>query len=373
MSSMSTPGESIAYRVIIVSVLGPVLAIPLCAIRVYTKLRILRNTGYDDYAIFFATLLALAYSITTIYQTSNGLGKHIADVTPRQFHNLMKIGGIAGQMLYNMATMFIKVSLCFFYLRFSISRAFHIAIYILMAISVIYSILSGFGFAWTCNPKEKYWDFTIMSGSCIDFNAFFLSNACINAATDFVLLVMPLFIIKNLTLPARRKLGVALLLMTGSFVFVVSLIRTEAIVRGMREVATDATWGMVLNFIWMFVHHTLYLINAIANISSLVEMWLGIICTCIPTLHTFIKNRRAARSTQDNANMPGHGMPEHQWIGLEDTPEKASDAKRSPRVDILDSKSHGSNSSATQSILYAETALPSLSHANTRSTTDLPV
>lgn len=119
-------------------------------------------------------------------------------------------------MLSVMAIMFTKVSLCFFYLRFSISRGFHIAIYTLMAVSIIYSILSGFGFAWTCNPKEKYWDYTIVGGSCINFNAFFLSNACINAATDLVLLIMPLFIIKDLSLPARRKFGVALLLMTGS-------------------------------------------------------------------------------------------------------------------------------------------------------------
>lgn len=40
--------ESIAYRVIIVSVLGPVVAIPLCVLRLYTKRYILRNTGYDD-------------------------------------------------------------------------------------------------------------------------------------------------------------------------------------------------------------------------------------------------------------------------------------------------------------------------------------
>lgn len=48
MSSTSTAGESIAYRVIIPSVLGPVVALPLCGIRMYTKLYILRNTGYDD-------------------------------------------------------------------------------------------------------------------------------------------------------------------------------------------------------------------------------------------------------------------------------------------------------------------------------------
>lgn len=127
-----------------------------------------------------------------------------------------QIGDIAGPIFYNISTLFIKVSLCFFYLRFSFSRAFHVAVYALMAISIIYSLLAAFGFAWLCNPKEKYWDFSIKTGSCLNLNAFFLSTACINAATDLALLVLPLFIIKDLTLPTRRKIGVAMLLMTGS-------------------------------------------------------------------------------------------------------------------------------------------------------------
>jgi len=48
MSADKSSGESIAYRVIIASVLGPVIAIPLCIVRLYTKRYILRNTGYDD-------------------------------------------------------------------------------------------------------------------------------------------------------------------------------------------------------------------------------------------------------------------------------------------------------------------------------------
>lgn len=40
--------ESIAHRVIIISVLGAVIGIPLCLIRLYTKRRILRNFGWDD-------------------------------------------------------------------------------------------------------------------------------------------------------------------------------------------------------------------------------------------------------------------------------------------------------------------------------------
>ncbi|EUC46078.1 hypothetical protein COCMIDRAFT_93891 [Bipolaris oryzae ATCC 44560] len=355
--SSSTAGESIAYRVIIPSVLGPVVALPLCGIRMYTKLYILRNTGHDDYAIALATILALGFSITTCYQTTNGLGKHIGDVSPYQFHQLMKIGDIAGPIFYNLSTLCIKTSLCLFYLRFSVSRGFHTVIYALLAVCVIYSSLAAFGFAWVCQPKERYWDFSITSGSCVDLDALFLANACINAATDFVLLVLPLFIIKDLTLPRRRKIGVALLLMTGSFVLVVSLIRVEAVVRGMGKIAKDGTWAMVTNFIWI-----------------LVEMWMGVICTCLPTLHTFVKNRWAARCAKLVAKNNGNAMPEHQWIGLQDTPERPSSASKPVAVvNFLDSKSHGSDSSMARTIVCEEASLPPASHSNTRSTEVLAV
>lgn len=40
--------ESIAHRVIIVSVLGAVIALPICLVRLYTKRYILRNLDWDD-------------------------------------------------------------------------------------------------------------------------------------------------------------------------------------------------------------------------------------------------------------------------------------------------------------------------------------
>jgi hypothetical protein len=150
---------------------------------------------------------------------------------------------------------------------------------------------------------------------------------------------------------------------------VVSLIRTEAVVRAMGQVAKDGTWGMVTNFIWMSVHHSQQLIPLLTMI-SLVELWLGITCTCLPTLHTFVKRQWAARCAKINANKRGDGMPEHQWIGLEETPEKpSSGAKSIPVVKILDSKSHGSDSSMARTIVCEEDSLPPASQSKTRSTT----
>jgi len=44
--------ESIAYRVIIVAVIGPLLTIPICALRLYTKRNFLRAVGLDDCGSF---------------------------------------------------------------------------------------------------------------------------------------------------------------------------------------------------------------------------------------------------------------------------------------------------------------------------------
>lgn len=50
--SLATPNyvnpESIAHRVIVVSILGAVITIPICSMRIYTKRTILKSFGWDD-------------------------------------------------------------------------------------------------------------------------------------------------------------------------------------------------------------------------------------------------------------------------------------------------------------------------------------
>lgn len=183
--------------------------------------------------------------------------------------NDTKIGDIAGPILFNLATMLTKISLALFYLRLSpFQKSFRLAVYAVMCVSVVNSLLNALGFAWVCQPIEKYWDFSITTGTCINLNQYFLAAACINAGTDLALLILPIAILQKLHLPLRRKVGAALLLMTGSLyvmlhgncsfaysfshsVCIISLIRVEQVVRGMKIVPTDGTWGMVSNFIWL--------------------------------------------------------------------------------------------------------------------------
>ncbi|KAJ8116400.1 hypothetical protein OPT61_g2171 [Boeremia exigua] len=278
--------ESIAHRVIIVSVLGAAIATPTCIVRLYTKRHILKNLDWDDFIIVLATINALGFSIYVGYRI------HIWDCPAPKFYTLMKVGAIAGPILFNVATMLTKLSLGLFYLRISPFKiSFRIAVYTVLCISVCNNLINAFGVLWVCQPIGKYWDYSITTGKCINLNHFFLASASINAGTDLALLILPIFILYKLQLPLRRKIGVALILMTGSIVCVVSLVRVEQVIHGMKVVPTDGTWGMVLNFIWL-----------------LVEMWLGIFCACLPILYTFFRTQimgKKPKSSQEGSHTIG--------------------------------------------------------------------
>lgn len=72
---------------------------------------------------------------------------------------------------------------------------------------------------------------------------------------------------------------------------------------------------MVSNFIWLYVDFpTIAARFSLTDQCSLVEMWLGIICTCLPILYTFVRtqilqrqgSRSVASSVVQNTNGSKH-------------------------------------------------------------------
>lgn len=89
------------------------------------------------------------------------------------------------------------------------------------------------------------------------------------------------------------------------------------------------------------------------NISSLIEMWMGVICTCLPTMHTFVKRRFCA------PNPPTPGVQNVNWVALE------AGSNRSPikdsREGASESKSHDHDFATFRSVECDERALASAS------------
>jgi hypothetical protein len=178
---------------------------------------------------------------------------------------------IGGAMTYNLATLFIKLSILSFYLRFSVDRRFRITVYIVMFITVGYTIPNAFLFSYICIPYQRYWDWSIQ-GTCINDQAAFDAANIFNMATDYMILVLPIWMLRPLRVPLLKKIGVALILMAGGLYVspspstVTAETLTEASSHSVCGISTmrmitarmgagndDVTWHYPVNLIWWYV------------------------------------------------------------------------------------------------------------------------
>ena len=111
--------------------------------------------------------------------------------------------------------MFTKSSILLFYLRFPCERNFKIVTYTVLFVVCFYSLFGAFTFLLMCRPVESYWNLNVR-GKCLNSKAAFLVTGVFNVATDFTILFLPIWLLKPLQLPKRQKIGVTLILMTGS-------------------------------------------------------------------------------------------------------------------------------------------------------------
>jgi len=119
-------------------------------------------------------------------------------------------------MTYNLATIFIKASILFFYLRFAVAnRPFRFAVYAALVVVVGYSLPSATIFLWQCRPMRKFWDLTLTGGECIEGYPPWLAAAILNSITDVIILLLPLWLLWPLRVPRKQKFAVGLVLMTG--------------------------------------------------------------------------------------------------------------------------------------------------------------
>ncbi|KAF2190056.1 hypothetical protein K469DRAFT_536332, partial [Zopfia rhizophila CBS 207.26] len=198
-----------------------------------------------------------------------GVGRHIWDVPYSNFQKFIQTG-IAGGATYTISTIFTKVSILQLYIRLSVHQSFRVVAYIVIFYTAAYNIIAAAAALYYCRPIRKYWDFAT-PGTCINMGAAYLANAALNAAADVIILLMPIWLLRDLHLPRMQKIGTTLVLMTGSFVCAVSIVRLAVIPSGMKD--PDITWRYVPNLIW-----------------CIIEMYTGIVCACLPSFKALAKH-----------------------------------------------------------------------------------
>lgn len=135
-----------------------------------------------------------------------------------------------------------------------------------------------------CRPPRAAFTYPVPdNSSCTDIVTLYLSSAPVNIITDLAILLLPMPLLTGMRLPKKQKIILVATFSAGAFVAVVDVIRlaylqNAAFARlsaqtGQSDVPNpaqrgdDYSWNAALSFMW-----------------SAVEVNLGLICACVPSL-----------------------------------------------------------------------------------------
>lgn len=175
-----------------------------------------------------------------------------------------------------------KTSILIFYLRMSrnTQKVLRIASYVTLGIVNIAGVVLTFLNAFQCNPVYAAYE-TESNGKCISIVTLYLCSAPVNIITDLAILVLPIPVLTGMRLPQRQKTVLVFTFALGVFVTIVDVVRIYYLQQAVNDqVVTHQRLGTGIDFSYS---------ASTALMWSAVEVNVGIICACIPTLKPLIK------------------------------------------------------------------------------------
>ncbi|KAJ9137088.1 CFEM domain-containing protein [Pleurostoma richardsiae] len=227
--------------------------------------------GWDDWAVLTTFFSGLPSTIVATRGTiPNGLGRDIWTLT---FGQITRFGEFFYIMtvLYFLQVTLLKMALLFFYLKIFPDRLIKRLLWGTIAFNAVFGALFVVLGIFQCQPVSFVWTKWDgeHQGKCLSINGIAWANAAVSIVLDFWMLAIPLSQLRKLHMHWKKKAGVGLMFCVGAFVTVVSILRLKSLV----------SFANTQNPSWDYWNVTNW---------SVVEINVGIICTCMPALRLII-------------------------------------------------------------------------------------
>ncbi|KAF4430997.1 extracellular membrane protein, 8-cysteine region, CFEM [Fusarium austroafricanum] len=225
----------------------------------------------DDWAIVVTLAISVAGLVIGVGCLSvHGMGR---DIWTLSTHEISKFAFYFYIMtiFYFMAMGSIKLSLSLFYSDIFFGNINPYILWGTVAFNAANCAAFFFAAIFQCMPVDYYWSRYLegYSGKCFDINALGWANAAIGVGADIWMIILPLSQVVRLRLHWKKKVGVIIMFLLGTFVTVVSVLRLQTLLRFGNS--NNPTWDQWCVAFW-----------------SIIEVNVGMICICLPTLRLIL-------------------------------------------------------------------------------------
>ncbi|CAJ2499722.1 Uu.00g025750.m01.CDS01 [Anthostomella pinea] len=325
---------------LLVGVVGGAIALLVFILRMCSTLpsggRVL---GWDDWTIAIAVVLAVPPTVFSVLLSNNGLGKDMWTLPLKNIENVLFYYYL-GEIFYFASLSVNKISLLLFILRVFPEKKFRRIVFIVCGLCVGYG--AGFIFAtiFQCSPVDYSWlqvDSTV-AGHCNNINLQGWMSAICNILLDLLIIALPLRNLYHLQINFKTKIMIMFMFSLGIFVTVVSVVRLRSLI--LFASTQNPTWDYNEAAWW-----------------STIELHVGIICACLPSLRSLFVNlglrilgssngqskatgyATGTMSRGGGSRLAGHLANEKQ-APAQSTPKRGDESDFIPLVDVPETKIH---------------------------------
>ncbi|GJC96504.1 Integral membrane protein [Colletotrichum higginsianum IMI 349063] len=231
--------------------------------------RVMRRSFYwDDGMIMFAFANLVALEGVVIWAIYNGLGKHTDELSLEEYAVQFKLI-LASGVTWLLGTVFIKMAILWLYTRIFATAQFKRWSRVLMGFTGAYGVAFLIIFMTRCLPVSQQWA-PVPGGHCRDITIDQIVSVTINIVLDIAMTVLPMPALWGLQMPLKNKIAVSAMFGMGFATIAIMI------------------WRLVNTVVTIGDPDFVYNLHDIGLI-SLLELWIGIIIACLPTLGPLFK------------------------------------------------------------------------------------
>ncbi|KAI5927226.1 hypothetical protein F4810DRAFT_649833 [Camillea tinctor] len=267
------------------------LAAVFVGLRLYTRLIVLRNVGWDDWFTVFSLVLLLLFTAFCSESTAYGLGRKMAEINDLDSYVTAAKYEVIGQSFAILVVGISKTAVACFLLRIMIERWHKVVLWLcIISINGI-SLFCTVAIFIQCIPLERVWNPTADGYCWLNFTAVGIATASWSVVMDFAMAVFPCFVVWKLKMKRKEKITVLSGLSLGVFAGVCGMVRTIMLTGLSGE---EYLFDTVPLLIW-----------------SATEGLVTIMCSSIPVLRPLYVRVKYGSKGDSSSNSRGYPLPEY--------------------------------------------------------------
>ncbi|KAI0119598.1 hypothetical protein F4814DRAFT_247900 [Daldinia grandis] len=258
----------------LIGVVTPFLVIAFLAVglRLHVRVTLLRNSGVDDWLCLGAALCSFGTYLANVAGISVGFGNPLPGMTPQERDVVLKTLWISPP-LWGLSSSLVKMSIVTSYLRIWSSKRFKLLCSASICGISMFGATLFFGGIFACVPVTLSWAPPGPDSRdpryCMDLPLFMFATSVLNTAIDVAVLAIPIPLFRKLQIAPKQRAALTAVFAVGAVVCIASIMRLVTL-HQLRHTEDPSVSGLPLG-IW-----------------SGVELDLGIICACLPTLRPML-------------------------------------------------------------------------------------